>query len=76
MHNVKTISRVDWIDCGGSIGLTSFIYIKGGGLDPLQVGSRVNPIGLANKSRKKSRTLIDSAHARTVRVATVNSLIP
>lgn len=28
-----------------------FIYIKGGDLDPLQVGSRVNPTGFTNKSR-------------------------
>jgi hypothetical protein len=35
---------------------------KGGGLDPLQVGSRVNHVGLANKSRKKSGTITDSVH--------------
>jgi hypothetical protein len=41
-------------------------------MDPLQVGSRVNLVGLANKSRKKSGTLTDSAHARTVRAATAD----
>jgi hypothetical protein len=64
------ISRVDWMDCGGFNRLYPFIYIKGGGLDPLQVGSRVNPVGLDNKSCKKSGTLTDSTHARTVRTAT------
>jgi hypothetical protein len=45
---------------------------KAGGLDPLQVVSRVNPTDLANKSRKKLGTLTDSAHARTVRATTVD----
>jgi hypothetical protein len=52
MHKVKTISRVNLIDCGGG-GVQStvpFIYIKGGGLDPLQIGSRVNPTGFSYKS--------------------------
>jgi hypothetical protein len=40
---------------------------KGGGLDPLQTVSRVNPAVLGNKSREKLGTLTDSAHARTVR---------
>jgi hypothetical protein len=39
-----------------------FICIKGGGLDTLQVGSRVNPADFANKSRKEFGTLTDSAH--------------
>jgi hypothetical protein len=56
-------------------GVTPFIYIKGGGIDPLHVGSQVNPVGLANKFRKKSRTLTDSTHTRTVRAATVDSPI-
>jgi hypothetical protein len=66
MHKVKTISIVDWIDCGGS---TALHLYKGEGLDLLQAGSRVNPVGLAKKSRNKSRTLTNSAHARTVHVA-------
>jgi hypothetical protein len=37
MHKVKMASRIDLIDCGGSIGSTpSYIYKRG--LDPLQVG--------------------------------------
>jgi hypothetical protein len=32
-------------------------------MDTLQVGSRVNHIVLANKSRKKSKTLTDSVYA-------------
>jgi hypothetical protein len=46
---------------------------KGGGLDQLQVGSRINPVGLANKSCKKSGTVTDSAHARTIRATTTDS---
>jgi hypothetical protein len=42
-------------------------------LDPLQVSPRVNPTGLANKSRKKSRTLTDSMLAWMVRAAMVDS---
>jgi hypothetical protein len=37
-------------------------------MDLLQVGSRVNPACLANKSRKKFETLTDSVHARIVRL--------
>jgi hypothetical protein len=51
MHKVKMISTIDWIDCEGFNRSYPFIYVKGGGLDPLQVGSRVNPVGFANKSR-------------------------
>jgi hypothetical protein len=52
MHKVKMISRIDWIDCVGGFNRPyPFIYIKGGGMDPLQVGSQVNPAGFANKSR-------------------------
>jgi hypothetical protein len=51
MHKVKMISRIGWIDYGGFNRLYPFIYIKGGGLDQLQVCSRVNPVGFANKSR-------------------------
>jgi hypothetical protein len=40
------------------------IYI-GGGLDLLQIDSRVNPADLTNKSCKKLRILIDSACGRT-----------
>jgi hypothetical protein len=42
-------------------------------MDPLQVGSRVNPAGLANKSCKRFKTLTDSAHAWTVHTATTDS---
>jgi hypothetical protein len=57
---------------GGLIGHSpSSIYR--GGLDPLQVGFRVNPASLANKSHKKFRTLTDSAHTQMVRAATVDS---
>jgi hypothetical protein len=52
--------------------VTLHLY-KGVGLDPLQVGSRVNLIGLANKSHKQSETLTNSAHARTVGTAIANS---
>jgi hypothetical protein len=58
---------------GGSIGRSPSSY-KGGGLDPLQVSSRVNLADLANKSLKKVRTLIDSAHAWTVCATTMDSL--
>jgi hypothetical protein len=40
---------------------------KGGGLDPLQIDFRVNPVVLGNQSREKLGTLTDSTHARTVR---------
>jgi hypothetical protein len=41
-------------------------------MNPLQVGSRANPAAFANKSRKKLGTLTDSAHVRTVHVATAD----
>jgi hypothetical protein len=47
---------------------------KGGGLDPLQVDSRVNHVDLANKSHKKLGTLTNSAHKRTVRATTTYHL--
>jgi hypothetical protein len=47
--------------------------IKGGGLDPLQVGCRVNLADLANKSLKKLGTLIDSVNAWTVYATTEDS---
>jgi hypothetical protein len=50
MHKVKMISGIDWIDYGGFNRSYPFIYIKSRGLYPLQVGSRVNPVGFANKS--------------------------
>jgi hypothetical protein len=53
--------------------VTLYLY-KAGGLDPLQVGSRVNLIGLANKSGKESGTLNNSTHTRTVHAATADSL--
>jgi hypothetical protein len=40
---------------------------KGGGLDPLQVVSRVNPADLANKTRNKLVILTNFVHAWTVR---------
>jgi hypothetical protein len=49
MHKVKMINRFDGIDCGGFNRPTLHLY-KVGGLDPLQVGSRVNPVVFANKS--------------------------
>jgi hypothetical protein len=51
MHKVKMISTNDWIDCEGFNRPYPFIYIKGGGLNPLEVSSRVNLAGFANKSR-------------------------
>jgi hypothetical protein len=44
-------------------------------MDLLQVGSRVNPAYLANKSHKKFETLTDSVYARTVHVATADRLV-
>jgi hypothetical protein len=52
MHKVKMISRIDWIDYGGFNRSYPFICIKSGGLYPLQVGSRVNPIGLLTNSAR------------------------
>lgn len=49
---------------------------KGGRSGPVQVGSRVNPVCLANKSRKKIRILTDSTHTRTVRATTANADCP
>jgi hypothetical protein len=48
----------------GSIG-RSPSSIEREGLDPLQVGSRLNPVALSNKSSKKFGTLTDYVHART-----------
>jgi hypothetical protein len=45
---------------------------KGGGLDPLQTVSRVNPAVLGNKSREKLGTLTDSVHAWTVHATTAD----
>jgi hypothetical protein len=45
---MRKVSRIDLIDCEG---FTYFIYIKGGGLNLLRVGSQVNPVVFANKSR-------------------------
>jgi hypothetical protein len=41
-------------------------------MDPLQVLSKANLVVLANKPRKKLRTLTDSAHTRTVCTTTTN----
>jgi hypothetical protein len=51
--------------------VTLHLY-KGGGLDPLQTVSRVNPAVLGNKSREKLGTLTVSAHAWTVRATTAD----
>jgi hypothetical protein len=51
MYKVKMICRIDRIDCGGFSRSYPFIYKKGVCLDPLQVASRVNPAGFANKPR-------------------------
>jgi hypothetical protein len=48
----------------------SAVYLsiyRGGGLDPLQTNFRAYPMILANNRSTKLRTLICSAHARTVR---------
>jgi hypothetical protein len=60
------VNKFDLIDCGVQSIVALHLY-KGRGLDPLQVGSRVNHVDLSNKSRNKFETLTDSAHARTVR---------
>ena len=67
MHKVKTRNRLDLIDCWGVQSAVALHLYKGGGLDPLQTVSRVNPAVLGNKSREKLGTLTDSAHARTIR---------
>jgi hypothetical protein len=41
MQFIKMISKIDWIDCGFQSAITFRLY-KEGGLDPLQVGFRVN----------------------------------
>jgi hypothetical protein len=63
MHRVKTRNRLDLIDCWGVQSAVALHLYKGGGLDPLQTVSRVNPAVLGNKSRKKLGTLTVSAHA-------------
>lgn len=73
MHKIKTISRVDCIDCGGVQSVLALHLYKGGGLDPLQVSSRVKLTGLANNSCKKIGTPTDSAHAWTVRATKANN---
>jgi hypothetical protein len=42
-------------------------------VEPLQVGSQVNPTGLANKPRMKSGTSTNSAHAWTIHIASADS---
>jgi hypothetical protein len=69
MHKVKTRNRLDLIDCWGVQSAVALHLYKGGGLDPLQTVSRVNPVVLGNKSREKLGTLTVYAHARTVRTA-------
>jgi hypothetical protein len=68
MHKVKRRNRLDLIDCSGVQSVVALHLYKGGGLDPLQTVSRVNPAVLGNKSREKLGTLIDSAHVRIVHV--------
>jgi hypothetical protein len=72
MHKVKTRNRLDLIDCWGVQSVVALHLYKGGGLDPLQTVSRVNPVVLGNKSREKLGTLTDSAHSRTVCATTVD----
>jgi hypothetical protein len=72
MRKVKTRNRLDLIDCLGVQSVVALHLYKGGGLDPLQTVSRVNPMVLGNKSREKLGTLIDSAHAQTIRATTAD----
>jgi hypothetical protein len=72
MHKVKTRNRLDLIDCWGVQSAVALHLYKGGGLDPLQTVSQVNPVVLGNKSREKLGTLTVSAHARTIRAATAD----
>jgi hypothetical protein len=73
MHKVKTSNRLDLIDCWGVQSAIALHLYKGGGLDSFPTVFRVNPAVLGNKSREKLGTLTDSAHARTIRAATVDS---
>jgi hypothetical protein len=72
MHKVKTINRLDLIDCWGVQSVVTLHLYKGGGLDPLKTDFRVNPVVLGNKSHEKLGTLTDSTHARTVRATTAD----
>jgi hypothetical protein len=63
---------IDWLIIGDQSIVTLHLY-KEGGLYPLQVGYRVNPVELANKSCKKYETLTDFVHARTICVAMADS---
>jgi hypothetical protein len=65
-------NRLDLIDYWGVQSAAALYLYKGGGLDPLQVVPRANPVVLANKSREKLGTLTDSAHARTVRATSAD----
>jgi hypothetical protein len=62
MRNRSCIDSID--DYKSAVYLS--IY-RGGGLDPLQTNFRAFPVILANNRNTKLRTLICSAHARTVR---------
>jgi hypothetical protein len=73
MYKVKTRSKFDLIDCVRFNRSYPFIYIKG---DPLQIGPRVNPAVLVNKSHKKYKTLTDSAHVWTVHPTNRPASIP
>jgi hypothetical protein len=52
--------------------VVSFVYIKGKGLDALQVGFLANHVEIANKSREKQGIIIDSANTWTVCAATAD----
>jgi hypothetical protein len=69
MHKEKTRNRLDLIDCWGVQPVVALHLYKGGGLDPLQTASQVNPTVLGNKSREKLGTLTYSTHVRIVREA-------
>lgn len=60
------INWLDWINWGGVNWTYPFVYIRGG-IDPFQVKTETNLMEFANKHHKKSGTLTDSVHARTVR---------
>jgi hypothetical protein len=74
MHKVKTINRLDLIDCWGVQSAVTLHLYKGGGVDPFQSVSRANFAVLGNKPHKKLGTLTDFAHARTIRGTTADHL--
>jgi hypothetical protein len=64
---MRNRSVIDSIDDYKSV--VYFSIYRGGGLDPLQTNFRANSANLANNRSTKLRTLICSAHVRTVRTA-------